>query len=409
MSSMFASDLFSETYSALTSNKARSGLTMLGIVIGISSVIVLVGVGQGATASVTSSISSLGSNLLIVSPGASKAAGPVSGGSGSATTLTSADADALKAGLPDAKAIAVELSKRYQVTAKGTNTNTSVIGTEVIYPEVRNITIDTGTFFSSTQVKSAAKVVVLGPTARDTLFGTGSDALGKSIKISGVQFKVIGVSVAKGGSGFTNTDSNLYVPLSSAQRYLAGRSSISSIDIEAKDAASVSLAQQETSDILLARHHISDPTLADFSVLNQADVVSSLSTITGTLTLLLGAIAGISLLVGGIGIMNMMLTTVTERTREIGLRKAVGAKRNDISLQFLVEAVMLTFTGGLIGVLLGIAIALAVTASGVITASVSWQSVVLAFGVSALVGIIFGLYPASRAARLRPIDALKYE
>lgn len=406
---MIALDLFSETSAALLGNKARSGLTMLGIVIGISSVIVLVGIGQGAAASVTSSISSLGSNLLIVTPGALRSAGPVNAGAGSAQTLTQADAEAIKKGVNDAKATDIELTKRYQITFKSTNTNTTVIGTEPLYAEVRNVSIDQGSFLTDQEVRSYEKVAVLGPTTVTNLFGSGATPIGQSIKINKIQFKVIGVTTAKGGSGFTNPDDAIYIPLSAAQRYLAGKASISSVDIEATDATSVSAAQQEVTTLLLGRHRIIDPTQADFSVLNQADVVSSLSTITGTLTLLLGAIAGISLLVGGIGIMNMMLTTVTERTREIGLRKAIGAKSRDISLQFLVEAIMLTFTGGLIGVILGWAAAQVITASGAVTAIITWQSIALAFGVSALVGIVFGYYPARRAAGLKPIDALKYE
>jgi putative ABC transport system permease protein len=406
---MIIHDLFSETYSALSSNKARSGLTMLGIVIGISSVIALVGVGQGATASVTSSISSLGSNLLMVSPGASRGAGMVSGGSGSATTLTQTDAEVIKKEVADAKAVAVELSRRYQITYKGNNTNTQVVGTEPVYMDIRNVAVDSGSFVTDQDVKSAAKVAVIGPTTRDNLFGMDADPIGQSIKINKVQFKIVGVTKSKGGTGFNNPDDTVYVPVSAAQRFLAGKTSISAIDIQAKDQNSIGAAQQEVTDLLLSRHHISDATLADFSVLNQADIVASLSTVTGTLTLLLGAIAGISLLVGGIGIMNMMLTTVTERTREIGLRKAIGAKKRDISLQFLTESIMLTFIGGVVGVILGYGIATLVTRMGVITATVTWQSVALSFGVSALVGIIFGYYPARRAAALKPIDALKYE
>jgi putative ABC transport system permease protein len=407
---MRLTDVFSETAAALSSNKARSGLTMLGIVIGISSVIALVGVGQGATASVTASISSLGSNLLVVSPGSSSTAGPVSGGAGSAETLTVADGTAIKSNVSDAEAVAPVLSKRYQVTATSNNTNTSVLGTTADYAAVRDLTIDSGNFLSDQQDQQGALVAVLGPTVRDTLFGTDANAINQFIKINGVQFKVIGVTKAKGGSGFTTPDNNIYVPLLTAQRYLAGvTASISEIDIEASSAATINEAQAEITALLLTRHNISDPTNADFTVVNQADIVSSLSTVTSTLTLLLGAIAGISLLVGGIGIMNMMLTTVTERTREIGLRKAIGAKSRDISVQFLTEAIMLTFIGGLIGVTLGLGIAITITRLGIITATVTWQSVVLSFGVSALVGIVFGFYPAQRAAKLKPIEALKYE
>jgi len=402
-------DIFSETYSALSGNKARSGLTVLGIVIGISSVIVLVGVGQGVTASVTSSISSLGSNLLVVYPGASRAAGPVSGGAGSAQTLTQEDADAIKEQVSGVSTLAIELSKRYQVTYKGNNTNTQTIGTESSYAEIRNVTVENGSFISEQQVKNVSKVAVLGPTTSETLFGEGADPIGQMIKINKIQFKVIGVTKSKGGSGPSNSDDIIYVPISAAQRFLAGKSSISSIDVQAESQDTLDATQQEITTLLLSRHNISDATSADFSVMNQADIVSSLSSVTGTLTLLLGAIAGISLLVGGIGIMNMMLTTVTERTREIGLRKAIGAKSQDISIQFLAEAVMLTFFGGLIGILLGWGIAALVTYLGVITTQITWQSVALAFGVSALVGIIFGFYPARRAAALKPIDALRYE
>ncbi len=402
-------DVLAETYAALSGNKARSGLTMLGIVIGISSVIALVGVGQGATSSVTSRISALGTNLLTVSPGASRNAGPVSGGAGSATTLTQADAAALKTQISDLSAVAVELTRRYQVTYKGNNTNAQVIGTESSYASIRSVTVDTGSFITDQQVKDYAKVAVIGPTVRDDLFGVDANAIGLTIKINKIQFKVVGVTVAKGGSGFNNADQYIYVPISAAQRYLAGRTSISSVDVQAASAKVTTAAKQEITTVLLARHNISDATLADFTVVNQADLVSSLSSVTGTLTLLLGAIAGISLVVGGIGIMNMMLTSVTERTREIGLRKAIGAKSSDISRQFLTEAVSLTIVGGLIGVLLGWGVAFGVTASGLITAKVTWTSVGLAFGVAALVGIVFGYYPARRAARLKPIEALKYE
>lgn len=404
-------DTLQETYAALSANKTRSGLTVLGIVIGISSVIALVSIGQGATSSIQSSIQSLGSNLLVVSPGAQRTQGfGVSAGRGGAKTLTQADADAIASTVQNISAVASEISGRYQITAKGTNTNTTVDGVTASYADIRNVQVAEGTFISDQQNVSVSKVAVLGPTARDDLFGEGAEGVvGQTIRIKGIEFKVIGITVAKGGSGFSNQDDIIYIPTQSAGRYLAGNQYLTSIDIQAKDADSMAQAQTDITDLLLSRHHISDSTQADFSILNQADILASASTITGTLTLLLGAIAGISLVVGGIGIMNMMLTTVTERTREIGLRKAIGAKKSDISRQFLIEAIALTLIGGVIGILLGSTISFGVSSSGILKTSVSLSSILLAFGVSAAIGIVFGWYPARRAASLNPIEALRYE
>lgn len=407
---MKSKDILEETYSALSGNKVRSGLTMLGIIIGISSVIAMVSIGQGAQGTIQSNIQSIGSNLIVVSPGAQRGAGvQVSSGRGSSRTLTQADADALSKELTYAKAVAPELSSRYQVTSKGKNTNTTVDGTLPSYPTVRNIEIEEGSFISEQNVKNASKVAVLGPTTRDDLFGEGSAAVGQTIRIKGIEFKIIGVTKAKGGSGFSNQDDIIYIPITTAQRFLVGDTYVTSISVQAIDADSMTLAQEQITTILLERHKIKDPQLADFSTFNQADIVAAASSVTQTFTVLLAAVAGISLLVGGIGIMNMMLTTVTERTREIGLRKAIGAKAKDINTQFLMEAVALTFVGGTIGIILGYIVAFAVQQLGIIQTTVSPSSVLLAFGVSALIGIIFGYYPAKRASRLNPIDALRYE
>ena len=274
---------------------------------------------------------------------------------------------------------------------------------------MRNVEIDQGSFISDQNLKNLSKVAVLGPTTRDDLFGSSSSAIGQTIKIKGADYKVIGITKAKGGSGFGSQDDMVFIPLTSAQKFLAGDDYVTTISVQATDASSMSTIQQQITDLLLNRHKIKNAQLADFNIMNQADIVATASSVTNTFTILLAAVAGISLVVGGIGIMNMMLTTVTERTKEIGLRKAIGAKRHDINLQFLTEAVMLTFIGGLIGVFLGWSVSFGISYFGILQTKVSVSSILLAFGVSAVIGIIFGYYPARRAASLNPIEALRYE
>jgi len=391
-------------------NKVRSGLTILGIIIGIGSVVAMISIGQGAQGQIQSSIESIGSNLIMVMPGFQMGAGSqVRSSRGSAQTLTQKDANAVSEQVSFVEAVAPEISGRYQITAKGTNTNTSVIGTVASYSQVRNIEIESGSFISDQHVRSLSKVAVLGPTTRDDLFGENSNPIGQKIRINRIDFTVIGVTQTKGGTGFGSQDDMIFIPLSTAQRFLAGGDYISTISVQAQDSDYMASVQQQVTNLLLTRHNISDPQMADFSVMNQADIVETASSITNTFTVLLAAIAGISLVVGGIGIMNMMLTTVTERTREIGLRKAIGAKNRDISFQFLTEATMLTFIGGIVGVIFGWLISLLIAKFGGITTSVSVFSIVLAFGVSALIGVGFGYYPARRAASLKPIEALRYE
>ena len=410
---MRALDLIEETQTALSANKVRTSLTMLGIIIGIASVIAMTAIGTGAQSSIQASIQSIGSNLILVMPGMQRTQGyQVSVGRGASKTLITADATAIAENISSVKAVAPDLSGRYQVTAKGTNTNTSVDGVTFEYPSVRNVELDSGDFISDENNKNIAKVAVLGPTARDDLFGTDADSssvIGQVIRIKGIQFTVIGITKSKGGSGFGSQDDMIFIPLMSAQRYLAGSDYVSTISIQAENADSMTQIQSDVTDLLLSRHKITDSTAADFSVLNQADIVATASSVTGTFTMLLAAVAGISLVVGGIGIMNMMLTTVTERTREIGLRKAIGAKRKDINMQFLSEAIVLTFFGGAIGVALGWLVSFILSYFGIIQAQVSTSSVLLAFGVSAAIGIVFGYYPARRASELNPIEALRYE
>ena len=418
---MTTQDLFQETYTSLSGNKVRSGLTMLGIIIGISSVIAMVAIGQGAQSSIQASIQSIGSNLILVTPGAQRGPGfTVNIGRGTAKSLTKNDADAIGTQVSNITAVAPELSGRYQVTSTaGLNTNTSVDGVTSAYPQVRNVQVQEGVFISDQNNKNISKVAVLGPTAEADLFNYGVDAtaagaagedpIGQIIRIKGIQFTVIGVTVAKGGTGFGSQDDMIYVPVSAAEQFLSGNQYMTAIDVEAANSQSMTQVQNDVTNLLLANHNISDPTKADFSTLNQADIVATASSVTGTFTILLAAVAGISLVVGGIGIMNMMLTTVTERTREIGLRKAIGAKSRDINLQFLTEAVALTFIGGVIGVILGCSISFGVSYFGILQSQVSLSSILLAFGVSAGIGIVFGYYPARRAGNLNPIEALRFE
>ncbi len=407
---MTIKDILQETSSGLLSNKVRTGLTMLGIVIGIASVIAMLAVGNGATASIQSRIESIGSNLVVITPGAPRTLGSnVRATRGSANTLTMDDVDAIKNGVTSAEYVAPSVSTQKQIVAAGTNTNTSVIGTTPSYVDIKNIVIDSGNFFSDEQVTQMARVAVIGPTTRDDLFATGTDAVGQTIRIGGNEFTVIGITLAKGGTGPSSADDIVYIPITVAQQFLIGNKYVSSINISAQTADLVTDVQNQATDILLARHNITDITKADFSTMNQSDMLETASSITATMTYLLAAIAGISLLVGGIGIMNMMLTTVTERTREIGLRKAVGAKKFDIQMQFLVESMMLTIIGGIIGILTGFGIAWIITLTGLLTAKISLTSVFLSFGVSAVIGIAFGYYPAARASNLNPIDALRYE
>lgn len=406
---MLLLDLIEETQLALTANKIRSALTVLGIVIGIGSVIAMISIGQGAQTDIESRIQSLGSNLLMIMPGSQSGVGSqVRQGLGSAQTLTTADATAIKA-ISSVDTVSPEVSSRKQVVVKGKNTNTSIVGATQDYPTVKNLAMTSGVFISEQQVKTSAKVAVLGPTARDDLFGEGVDPLGQKVRINKIDFTVIGVTAAKGGSGFTNADDLIIVPLITAQHYLTGNESLSTINVKVKAEKLMTAAQQEINALLLSRHNITNPLLADFRIMNQADIISAASSVTGTFTLLLGAIAGISLVVGGIGIMNMMLTTVTERTKEIGLRKSLGAKNQDIGKQFLAEAVLLTLIGGVIGVIVGWLASILISQLGSLTTKVSLGPVLLAFGVSAAIGIVFGYYPARRAANLNPIEALRYE
>ncbi len=402
-------DLFKETIWAITGNKVRSGLTILGIVIGVASVITMVAIGQGSQKNIEEKIQSIGSNLIMVYPG-SQSNGMVRGERGGGRTLSVDDSEAIKDEVQGISGVAPEISGRYQITFKENNTNTRVLGVTSEYTEVKNIEIENGMFITEQHLKKSSKVAILGPTTVEDLFGEGADPIGSVIRINKIDFEVVGTTVSKGGSGMNNSDDVIYIPLDTFRHFLSGTEYVSTINVAAKNQEVMTSAQEQITQLLLKRHKIENADEADFSIMNQTDVISTATSITNTFTILLSSIAGISLLVGGIGIMNMMLTTVTERTREIGLRKAVGIKKTYINLQFLVEAVMLTFVGGAAGVFLGWAVALIIPKFySSLTTEISLFSVFLAFGVSAAVGIIFGFYPARQAANLSPIEALRYE
>lgn len=404
------SELFLESLGTLTLNKMRTGLATLGIIIGIGSVIALISLGQASQKSVQNQIQSLGSNLLTIMPGAQRS-GNVRSATGTMTSLTYDDAKAIAASsqITTIKNVSPEFSRRTQVVAGRNNTNTQIIGVIPAYAEVRKISVSSGSFITQHDVDGLNKVAVLGPQVVSDLFGEGSNPLGESIRINGQSFRIMGITTSKGGTGFQNQDDMIFVPLTTAQKIIFGATNVSSISLEAKSEEVMTQAQDEVGYFLLARHRLNDPAQADFSILSQNDILSTASSVTSTFTALLSGIAAISLIVGGIGIMNIMLVTVTERTREIGLRKALGAKKRIITTQFLLESIILTGTGGILGMIFGILASLIISHFINLPFTISLSSIALAIGVSGVIGILFGWYPANKAANLQPIEALRYE
>ncbi len=401
----------------LLANRLRSSLTMLGILIGVTAVILLVAVGNGASVQINAQIQSLGANVIYVYPSNAKGSAGVSQGFGTGQSLTQADVDAINSqSAPDVVA-AIPISQTGgQITYGSQNYFAPTTGTTTAFPQVRDYQLAEGSFFTDDDVNARHRVVVLGQTVVQNLFGS-TDPIGQTIKISRQSFRVVGVFAAKGGTGFGSQDNVVVAPITTVWAYLTGARGkvISQIVASATSAATVAQAETEITGILLDRHGISDPTQADFQLQTQQDILTQATSIATALTLVLGAIAGISLVVGGIGIMNIMLVTVTERTREIGIRKAIGARRRDILVQFLIEAMVLSGLGGALGIAVGALLAReapnipAIASSSFPTPVVSPSSVLLAFFVSVAIGLFFGIYPANRAARLHPIEALRYE
>ena len=400
-------------WAAVRSHALRSTLTVLGILIGIAAVILTVGLGLGTQHDVSKQISALGSNLLIVRPGSSTSTTGIRGGFGSRTTLTQADASALTSttNAPDVKAVAAEKSTSEELDVGTTNWTTTVVGTTPSWLEVRGRTLQQGRFLTASDDTNRTNVIVLGPETAKELFGT-TFVTGQTVSINGTEFQVIGVLASQGASGSSDLDDTAIVPMSTAANQLVGgasRNSVSTIYIEAASGSGLAAANQEATNLLLNLHGITSSASADFTISSQDALVSTATSVAKTLTILLTGIAALSLLVGGIGVMNIMLVSVTERTREIGLRKALGAPPWAIRRQFLVEASVLGLTGGVLGAAIGVIAAKtlpnALGSTVVVSGAAVGGSVVIAIGI----GLIFGVYPATRAARLAPIDALRAE
>lgn len=395
-------------FQGLKANKMRSVLTMLGIIIGVAAVIAMVSIGMGVREKVESSIASLGSNLIIVTPGAASTSGSKQA-AGSGITLTEKDAQAISREISGVSAVAPTVSRQYQVVFGNQNWTTSIQGSTPDILTVRSFKVQEGSFFTNQDVETRSRVAVLGKTVADNLFG-GINPVGQTIRINKAPFRVIGVLESKGQSaGGMDQDDTIIVPLTTAQERLMGITYIQNINVQANNTDIIDQVQNDITALLRARHRLVGNTPDDFTVRNMVAVMATASETTGTITLLLANIAAISLVVGGIGIMNIMLVSVTERTREIGIRKALGARYTDILLQFLVEAIVIGVTGGLIGIAIGIGASYAISMVAGWNTVVSSLAIVLSFGFSVLIGLFFGIYPARKAALLDPIEALRYE
>ncbi len=396
-------------FKALLRNKLRSSLTMLGMIIGVAAVIAMVALGSGARSTIESQIRAAGTNLIYVMAGNFQAGG-VRMGSGAANTLTVEDAQAVRDQVSGIQYFAISVQTRAQVIAGNQNWPTRITGTDVELPLIRSWPVQHGAFFTPQDVTSAAKVAVLGKVVSDTLFGENTDPTGQTIRVRNQPFKVVGVMSSKGqGTGGEDQDDAVYVPYTTVQKKLLGITHINGITISAVSATAVETVAKDVAALLRQRHHIFQGDTDDFMVRTLEEMAAVRTESTKTMGALLAAIAGVSLIVGGIGIMNIMLVSVTERTREIGLRISLGARGRDVLLQFLVEAIVLSLVGGVTGIALGVAASTTLTRVLTWPTTISPEAVALAFACSALIGIFFGFYPARKAARLDPIEALRFE
>jgi len=393
---------------ALQRNKLRSSLTALGIIIGVFAVVAMVALGNGTRASIQSQVAGLGQNMLMVFAG-SRRSGGVNSGLGSASAVTLEDAAAMRREIRDVVASSPEVTTTAQAIANGRNWSTTIAGEAPEYLVIRDWSVASGSMFTDREVRSAAKVAVLGDKTAHELFGV-LDPVGQTVRVGNMPFVIIGVLASKGaGVGGQNQDDRVVIPYTTAMKRITGDKYLRSVYLQIGQAERIPIAQDQITRLLRQRHRLLPGAPDDFNIFNQQEIADTVNTVTSTLTLLLGAIASLSLIVGGIGIMNIMLVSVTERTREIGIRIAVGAQPGDIRIQFLIEAITLSLLGGLVGVLLGIGATRLIAALSSFKPIVSIGSIVLAFTVSFSIGVFFGFYPARRASLLDPIDALRYE
>jgi len=398
-------ELFKMAMRSLVANKLRTFLTALGIIIGVASVISMISLGEGAKKQTLATISKFGTNIISVKPGQKKSR-HVS--TGNVETLMLEDAYAIRDQVKNINGVAPQVYQTAQLKFGNKNSNSTVRGTGKDYYWMANFQMERGRYFNEGEVRTSRRVAILGATVLKNLF-EGSDPIGKTIKVDGHNYLVIGTTVAKGALSWFDPDDQIFIPVTTAQKRLFGINYLKSIDVQAASIADIETIKQDIEKLMRQRHNILEGKENDFYVQNSAEWLNSWGNAAKTFQYLLGGIAFISLMVGGIGIMNIMLVTVTERTREIGIRIAIGAKKREIRQQFLIESIVISFLGGAIGVLMGTGISQAVSSLGGLDMILSFQSILLAFGFSVTVGVFFGFYPANKAANLNPIDALRYE